>query len=196
MMGKPIDQTKLQAALTQLNKQLQNAQTPRTELVVCGGSALIAMGLVPRTTRDLDIIAMVQESQMVSADPLPGYLMQAASKVAKTLSLPENWLNNGPASQFQLGLPDGFQNRLTTCEIGEKLVVHYIGRLDQIFFKVFAAADRGGYHVNDLRLLNPSEEELVAAGKWCMTIDVSPAFREILKNMFEQLGWKNVSDRI
>ena len=133
---------------------------------------------------------------MVSAEPLPGYLLQAASQVAQALSLPEQWLNNGPASQFQLGLPDGFQNRLTTCEIGECLVVHYVGRLDQIFFKVFAAADRGGYHVNDLRLLNPSEEELVDAGKWCMTIDVSPAFREILKNMFEQLGWKNVSARI
>ncbi len=196
MKEKPIDQTKLQTALQQLNEQLQITQSPKTELVVCGGSALIAMGLVPRTTCDLDIIALIQDEQMCSATSLPDYLQQAALRVARNLKLPENWLNNGPASQFQLGLPDGFQNRLTVREIGEKLVVHYVSRLDQIYFKVFAAADRGGYHVNDLRMLNPSEEELVKACKWCMTIDVSPTFREILITMFKQLGWDNVSARI
>lgn len=54
----------------------------------------------------------------------------------------------------------------------------------------------GGYHVSDLKALNPTEEELIAAAKWCMTQDTSEAFRMILKDMFNQLGWQNVSEQI
>lgn len=120
----------------------------------------------------------------------------SALKVGKILGLPENWLNNGPAVQFQMGLPDGFQQRLQQEIIGKKLVIHYISRYDQIFFKTFASADRGGYHVSDLKKLNPSEDELVEAAKWCMTQDVSEEFHQILIAMFQQLGWPNVSNRI
>ena len=95
-----------------------------------------------------------------------------------------------------MGLPDGFQQRLQQEVIGKKLVIHYISRYDQIFFKTFASADRGGYHVSDLKKLNPSEDELVEAAKWCMTQDVSMEFRRILIDMFQQLGWPNVSNRI
>lgn len=95
-----------------------------------------------------------------------------------------------------MGLPEGFSERLHSFTIGEKLVVHYIDRIDQIFFKTFASADRGGYHISDLRLLEPTEEELIAAAKWCMTQDVSDEFCKILKAMFQTLGWENVSSRI
>ena len=54
----------------------------------------------------------------------------------------------------------------------------------------------GGYHVSDLKALNPSEEELIAAARWCMTQDTSEAFQMILKDMFKQLGWQNVSEQI
>ena len=57
-------------------------------------------------------------------------------------------------------------------------------------------AAEAGYHVSDLKALNPTVEELVAAAKWCMTQDTSEEFRAILKDMFKQLGWQDVSDRI
>jgi hypothetical protein len=44
--------------------------------------------------------------------------------------------------------------------------------------------------------LNPTEEELIAAARWCMTQDTSEAFQMILKDMFKQLGWQNVSEQI
>ncbi len=112
------------------------------------------------------------------------------------LNLPDDWLNNGPASLFQTGLPSGFRERLQSVVIGSKLTVHYAERYDQIFFKTYAAADRAGYHVSDLKALNPTDDELVAAAEWCMTQDTSEAFRMILKDMFNQLGWQNVSNRI
>jgi len=109
------------------------------------------------------------------------------------MNLSGDWLNNGPASQFRMGLPAGFAERLHAVVIGKKLTVYYISRIDQIFFKTFASADRGGYHVTDLKQLSPTEEELISAAKWCMTQDISPEFREILKDMFIKLGWQNVS---
>ena len=193
---KPIDISKLNEALLLLNEQLILTDAPVTEIVVCGGSALIATGLVPRTTQDVDIVALIQSNVLIDSEPLPDYLINAADNVGTMLSLPADWLNNGPASQFQMGLPPGFQERLTTVVVGKKLTVHYIGRYDQIFFKTFASADRGGYHVSDLKALNPAEDELIAAAKWCITQDTSEAFRMILKDMFKQLGWQNVSEQI
>lgn len=195
-MEKPIDIKKLNHALSLLNEQLIIANAPRTEIVVCGGSALIALSLVPRTTQDVDIIAMMKSGILSDPEPLPEYLVNAAVKVGMSLNLPADWLNNGPASQFRMGLPDGFTERLHGVEIGEKLAVYYIDRIDQIFFKTFASADRGGYHIRDLLALSPSEEELLAAAKWTLTQDISPEFREILKDMFVKLGWPNVSARI
>ena len=195
-MSKTIDATKLHEALNLLHDQLILLNAPAIELVVCGGSALIATGLILRTTQDVDILALMEKNQLESSIPLPPYLIEAADKVGKILGLPENWLNNGPAVQFQMGLPDGFQQRLQQKIIGKKLVIHYISRYDQIFFKTFASADRGGYHVSDLKKLNPSEDELVEAAKWCMTQDVSEEFHKILIDMFQQLGWPNVSNRI
>ncbi|WP_176014621.1 DUF6036 family nucleotidyltransferase [Victivallis sp. Marseille-Q1083] len=195
-INKSIDGSKLAEALNLLNERLILDDAPHTELVVCGGSALIATGLVPRTTRDIDIIALMDADELKESEPLPEYLIRAADIVGHSLELPVDWLNNGPASQFRMGLPEGFQTRLSTVVIGKQLTMHYISRYDQIFFKTYASADRGGYHVSDLRALTPSEEELIAAAKWCMTQDVSPEFREILKSMFFQLGWKNVSGRI
>lgn len=195
-MNKTFDATKLHEALNLLHDQLILLNAPAIELVVCGGSALIATGLILRTTQDIDILALMEKNQLASSIPLPPYLIEAADKVGKILGLPENWLNNGPAMQFQMGLPDGFQQRLQQEVIGKKLVIHYISRYDQIFFKTFASADRGGYHVSDLKKLNPSEDELVEAAKWCMTLDVSPEFHQILIDMFQQLGWPNVSNRI
>jgi hypothetical protein len=193
---KPIDISKLNEALMLINEHLILDNAPVTEIVVCGGSALIAPGLVPRTTQDVDIVALMKAEVLVDSEPLPKYLIEAADRVGKVLNLPVDWLNNGPASQFQMGLPQGFQERLTTVIVGKKLTVHYIGRYDQIFFKTFASADRGGYHVSDLKALNPADEELIAAAKWCMTQDTSEAFRMILKDMFKQLGWQNVSEQI
>ena len=195
-MDKPIDISKLNHALQLLNEQLVLNNSPQTEIVVCGGSALIALSLVPRTTQDVDIVALMKDGVLSDSDPLPEYLLKAAENVGRIMNLPEGWLNAGPASQLQMGLPDGFEERLHPVNIGEKLVVHYIDRIDQIYFKTFASADRGGYHVTDLKLLSPSEDELIAAAKWCQTQDVSPEFTMILKDLFNRLGWPNVSARI
>ena len=199
-MEESLDRTTLDLAMRSLAIRLEENGADRVQIVVCGGSALILTGMVPRTTKDVDVVALIRSGALISPAPLPSALCQAAQEVAEDLALDPNWLNNGPSSGegglFQMGLPDGFVDRLTSEPHGERLVVHFIGRLDQIHFKLYASVDRGGYHIEDLRSLKPTPDELEAAGRWCMTHDVSDGFSMVLKRMLKELGYEDVADRL
>jgi hypothetical protein len=68
--------------------------------------------------------------------------------------------------------------------------------VDQIYFKLYAAADRGGYHIDDLRALDPSPDELERAARWAMTHDVSEGFAMVVKRLLRSLGYGTVADRL
>ena len=97
--------------LEALGEQLA-ARGEHFELVVIGGSALLALGLVERTTKDVDIVAIRSDGDLESADPLPDGLVAARDLVARDFSLLPRWLNPGPAKLLEFGLPDGFVGRL------------------------------------------------------------------------------------
>ena len=201
-MSNPLSHDNIDQALSLLAGRLDLAQTDPVRLVICGGSALIAMNLRRRTTRDMDVVALLSAAQdPISPDPLPDFLLRAADQVARDLGLFEGWLNNGPSrgegGLFQMGLPEGFVGRLTEKKYGPRLAVYFIGRLDQIHFKLYAAADqRDGTHLNDLKALHPTAEELEAAARWAMTHDVSEGFKMVLKELLTQLGHESVAERI
>jgi hypothetical protein len=50
---------------------------------VVGGSALLALGLISRATRDVDVLAIVDGEELTSAQPLPAALVGAAQTVAR-----------------------------------------------------------------------------------------------------------------
>jgi hypothetical protein len=200
-MTSPISDTVLDRALQRLNDELATLNASPLGLVVCGGAALIATGLHMRTTLDVDIVALADERQNLFApSPLPEALCRAARNVEQAMGLPEEWLNNGPSRDhgglFQMGLPHGLRERLLTRAYGEHLTVHFIGRLDQIHFKLYAAVDRGGYHIGDLEALHPTDDELVAAAQWAMTHDVSDGFRQLLIKLLEALGHEDAARRL
>ena len=95
-----------------------------------------------------------------------------------------------------MGLPEGFVGRLEKHGIGPCLTVHFIGRLDQIHFKLYASVDRGGYHIDDLLALHPADEELVAAAQWSMSHDVSEGYVLLLKELLRRIGYGNAAERI
>lgn len=107
------------------------------EIVVIGGSALTALGLVRRATRDVDLLAISENGELRPADPLPEALRTARDRVARDFELDENWLNAGPTDLLKWGLPAGFMTRVV--------------------------ARRYGRHEADLRELHPSAAELIAA---------------------------------
>ena len=188
----------LDKALTLLSGRLELDNAPPADLVVCGGSALLALGLVSRTTQDVDVVAVIdKEGKLNNINPLPSHLRAAARQVAIDLNLDENWLNPGPADLVDLGLPAGFAERLHPRKYGKKLTVNFIGRLDQIHFKLYAAVDRGpGYHVDDLLALKPTPDEVTAAARWAVTHDVSDEFKLVLRDMLRKFGYESAAEKI
>jgi len=195
-----FDQQSLELALRSLAIRLDQNQAEPVELVLCGGSALMLSGLVARTTRDVDVVALRRRGVLLSPAPLPADLQQALTEVAQDLGLPEEWLNNGPnrdaGGLFQMGLPAGLAGRWQTRTYGPRLTVHVIDRVDQIHFKLYAAVDRGGYHITDLLALRPTPDELTEAARWSMIHDVSEGFAALLRDLLRSLGHGTVADRL
>lgn len=180
--------------------RLQSNGADPVEMVVCGGSALILGGFVARATTDVDIVALVFRGRLRSPELLPEDLKVAAREAAEDLGLQPDWLNNGPSrgegGLYQMGLPEGLAGRVHSRPYGSHLTVHIIDRLDQIHFKLYAAVDRGGYHIADLLALEPSVDEIEAAARWAMTHDVSEEFARILRDLLRKLGYADAADRL
>ncbi len=193
-----MDQSALDQAMSLLGSLMVVRKRSPIHLVVCGGSALIALNLVTRTTKDVDVLATLDDGQLRCARPLPDWLREDANAVRTELSLPDNWLNDGPADEnlFRLGLPSGVAERLVQREFGPVLKVSFISRYDQIHFKLYAAADQGGRHFTDLKKLSPTADELLAAMRWTFTQDVSEGFRQVVGEVLQALGYGNLIDQL
>ncbi len=65
-----LDAARAETLLAALSEQLALRKQCYT-LVVIGGSALLTLELVVRTTRDVDVLAILDDGELVSAEPLP-----------------------------------------------------------------------------------------------------------------------------
>ena len=173
-----------------LSEQLQAASL-HFDLVVIGGSALLARGLVARTTRDVDVVALAGANGLLPAIELPPGLLRAVATVARDFAVPENWLNSGPAELLRFGLPCGFEERWETRTYGEALTVRWASRFDQIHFKLYAAVDQAGKHLTDLEALEPSHDELISAARWSRQHDPSEGFLSMLTEALKYFGVEN-----
>lgn len=169
--------------------QLLRERGVRYELLAIGGGALRLLGLIARPTRDIDVVALVDSGSLVSFMELPAPLQRAVDDTARVLRLPREWFNAGPRSLMDLGLPEGVLGRAHRREWGG-LVLHIADRRDQICFKLYAAADQGprSKHLDDLRRLEPTADELNAAAAWARTHDPSEAFASELRGALRDLG--------
>ena len=175
-----------------LGEQLA-ASGARHELVVIGGSGLLFLGLIERSTRDVDLVALRSGDELSGAEPLPESLAIARDRVARDFSLPTDWLNPGPTDLLNLGLPAGFIDRLERRDYGDHLSVYFASRYDQIHFKLYALVDQGpGKHEDDLRALSPTEDELLAAARWSRSHDPSEGYAEMLRHVLAHLGVDDV----
>jgi hypothetical protein len=203
-MDNRFDYNTLNKSFLTLGALLEESITATINIVVCGGSSLIATGLVNRTTKDVDIVAMLDSNEhIVEAQPLPETLLQAAAKVAASMNLPAFWLNNGPRSIVNprlpnFGLPEGFLQRIKKYAFGTKLNVYFLDRKDQICFKLFAAVDLGkpSRHLDDLNSLSPTDDELYTAVQWVKIQDPSESFTEMMKTMLRKTGHERVAEKL
>jgi len=163
-----IAEDNLTEILQALDRQIRHLGGGDIRLVVCGGSALAALGLIGRTTKDDDILASVEDSGsgpiVVPLRGLPVWLVAAARRVARDFNLPADWLNLGPARQ--------------------------------VHFKLYAAVDQNGYHTQDLLALNPTRSELRQAALWTLTQDVSTEFHDSLRDLLRNNDYEDIAEEL
>ena len=175
--------------------ELLSAEGTEFGIVVLGGAALNLLGIVERTTRDVDVLAIASStlaeglSLLTPPEPLPEPLKRSIDRVARDFRLPEDWVDTTMGLQLQTGLPPGLEKRIHWRRYGG-LVVGLVDRYDLIFFKLYAAADSGGpasVHYQDLIALRPSSTELQEAATWVRKQDPSAGFSIILEQVMERL---------
>lgn len=187
-------QLDLESALAAVG-DLLTAEGKEIGIVVMGGTALNLLGLVKRTTQDVDVVALREPSSTEAElslrppDPLPESLIRAIQRVARDFGFPENWMNTAASLQWKDGLPPGLEDRLEWKKYGG-LHVGLVSRYDLIFFKLYAAVDSGpkSVHYQDLLALRPSKEELQEAAAWVRTQDVSEGFQQMLDQALTQVA--------
>lgn len=176
-----IGRTQLEAALAALGELLA-ARGLHHEVILVGGGNLILRGLIGRpTTKDLDILGEWTPEGVAPIRPMPEPLRDAVIDVGRAFGLADDWLNSGPDALLDLGLPDGFVERLERRDFGG-LVAWLAAWYDMVCFKLYAAVDQGprSRHFQDLRDLAPGVDELLAAARWATSHDPSPGFRSLL----------------
>src|SRR5688500_578748 len=112
------------------------------DVFVVGGGALLLLGLLDRPTKDIDVVGIVESGTVRISTPMPEALKRAIDDTAAVLGLRRDWMNAGPAALSELGLPGGAVARATPRDWGG-LRLRLASRIDQIFFKLYAAVDQG-----------------------------------------------------
>jgi hypothetical protein len=195
---KNLNKDLLEETLTTLAELTEDQ--PANHFVVCGGSSLLALGLVSRmTTRDVDVLATLENHELRKTEPFSGAFLKAIQQVQNSFDLKDNWFNTGPSddSFFRFGFPDGMIERVVTRSYGKSLTISFISRYDQIFFKLYAATDSGfDRHFEDLTELQPTGTELIAAIRWIFLHDDSEGFRFNLAQTLSALGHDGIIDKI
>ncbi len=161
----------------------------KVAVVVVGGATLNLLGIVHRSTGDVDVIAQAYRTangdlQLAHAEPFPPALARAIRTVARDFGLAEHWMNAAVGKQWTQGLPPGIERDISWRTYGG-LDVGLVGRRTLMMLKLFAAADRGptSVHVQDLLELDPTDSELREAATWVQTQDAAENFPRIINDV-------------
>lgn len=59
--------------------------------------------------------------------------------------------------------------------------------------RLFGGADR---HLSDLLVLNPTDDEMLLAARWCLTQDASEVFPQIVESFLRKVGWDHIAELV
>lgn len=175
--------------------ELLEAQGEAIGIVIIGGMALKVLGIVDRTTSDVDVLAIGDPTEndeptsIRRPDPMPLRIEEAIRRVARDFGLQDDWLNTDVAAQWETSLPPGLEDRITWHKYAA-LYVGVISRQDLIAFKLYATVDRTkeSVHYKDLVALAPTDVELEFARRWITEDeDPSPVIRDQLDQVIREL---------
>lgn len=159
--------------------------------IVVGGATMNLLGIVRRSTSDVDVIARADRDEagdlhLSQAEPFPESLRAAIRTVARDFGLPSDWMNAEVGAQWVQGLPPWILDDITWRAYGN-LDVGLVGRRTLIALKLFAAVDSGpaSVHAQDLLALAPTDVELQEAREWVMTQDAYEGFTTMISQVIE-----------
>ena len=151
-----------------------------------GGTALNLLGVVSRPTKDCDILWPQLSDEIGNAAKAFAVDRRQAGEV-----IPDDWLNNGPAS-LSAQLPADWRDHLQTVFSGRAVRLECPGRNDLLRSKLFALCDRG-LDLGDCLALAPSSEELVNLLPWLDLQDGNPGWpahvHATLADLGQRLGY-------
>jgi len=189
----------VEQALKLLGELLADRTTVHYDLVVCGGSALLATKIVSRSTHDVDVLARRNlDGEIFRAHPLPEELLQAAGEVARELSLESGWLNSSASFHFPdfHALPNAFWADLEIHDFGDCLRVRFVARSGQILLKLYAVLNRAETRdMEDLLALNPDAAETESGLNWLLASIPGLTHRDRLPELLTALGHGELTER-
>jgi len=152
-------------------------QSLNFEAIVVGGAALALLGIIRRTTRDVDLLT----------SPIPPIILRHAKDFARIHDLPENWLNDGPKS-LKNELPPGWEAKIQPIFQGGSLTLWTLERQHLIITKLYAACDRDADDSQDLLAMKPTVKEIEEARDWIVHLDGNPEWPNHVLTVVERLS--------
>ena len=192
-----MEPNQLKEALRRFGEIMEVETGKPLTLVIGGGAGLVLTEQIMVGTFDVDVLAVVEGGKLKK--PSWDEAFETARKViAEEMGLRSDWINAGPAGLVEK-VPKNFKERLlnqaTRIQFGDRVTILAISRLDQIYFKTYAALNKEpgmpkqGKHVMDLYELSATVEEILAGVRWaCENFDDFPPKNEVLQRRLIQLG--------
>lgn len=153
------------------------------EVVIIGGAALLALGIINRATVDVDCL-----SPEIPADIQAAAITFSGKYSGNSSPLQKDWLNNGPRA-LVADLPSEWDKRLQMIYQGTGITVYTLCRADLLLTKLFAYCDRQ-QDEGDCIALAPTEQELSDSYNWLRERDGHPGWPDHVKASLEGLAEK------
>ncbi|MDD2710177.1 MAG: hypothetical protein PHV34_19510 [Verrucomicrobiae bacterium] len=198
-----INRDRILQALEALGKLMELEEHQPVRLVCCGGAAMNILGTISRLTGDVDVICIAQlikgRIRLLPGMAVSNEFDKLVGVVARKQGIKETWLNFGPASLLEFGLPPGVENRLKRRAFGKRLIVYFVSRMDQVHLKMLAVMNPGKrqmVHLSDLMELKPRANEVKAAVAWLLKRKTSRPYRKSLAEVLDRIGYEQIAQSI
>jgi len=191
----------IERALSTLSRRMAHSGAQDLEVLCCGASALCVLGLLSRSTMDVDVLGIISDAkEVVPCEHFSPEMEFAITASGRELGLPDDWFNGSASTLLQRTLPIGTLERYKKHRqvFGECLVVRFLDRMDQVALKLFAAMDPkdGQRHLRDLEEISPTRPEIIHAITWMTAWKSNQAFRARLAYLVEGFDFPDLAESI
>lgn len=191
----------IERALHALARRMALSGADDLEVLCCGASALCVLGILSRSTMDVDVLGIISdESDVLPCEHFSPEMEAAIAASGRELGLPSDWFNGSASTLLQRSLPTGALERSGKhrMKFGPCLVVRFLDRVDQVALKLFASMDPkdGQRHLKDLQEISPTRSEILHAVEWMSSWKSNQAFRDRLAYLVEGFDFPDLAESI